>query len=101
MDSLGFHKSAAIRQMIRTTGARLWYLPPSLSALNPIEQAFAKIKQWMQVAQKRTVQDTWRHISTVASTIEASECANCFKKAGYTSAKSQNALETNYKRASG
>lgn len=28
MDNLGSHKSAAIRQMIRSAGARLWYLPP-------------------------------------------------------------------------
>ena len=29
--------------MIRTAGARLWYLPPYSPDLNPIEQAFAKI----------------------------------------------------------
>ena len=28
MDNLGSHKSAAVRQMIRAAGARLWYLPP-------------------------------------------------------------------------
>ncbi|BCG83791.1 hypothetical protein MesoLj113b_73330 (plasmid) [Mesorhizobium sp. 113-3-3] len=28
MDNLGSHKSAAIRQMIKAAGARLWYLPP-------------------------------------------------------------------------
>ena len=30
MDNLGSHKSAAIRQMIRAAGARLWYLPAAL-----------------------------------------------------------------------
>ena len=38
MDNLGSHKSAAIRQMIRASGARLWYLPPYSPDLNPIEQ---------------------------------------------------------------
>jgi hypothetical protein len=33
-------------------GARLWYLPPYSPDLNPIEQAFAKIKHWMPSAQK-------------------------------------------------
>ena len=44
MDNLGSHKAVAIRQAIRAAGARLWYLPPYSPDLNPIEQAFAKIK---------------------------------------------------------
>ncbi len=51
MDNLGSHKSPAVRQMIRAAGARLWYLPPYSPDLNPIEQAFAKIKHWMRAAQ--------------------------------------------------
>jgi hypothetical protein len=42
MDNLGSHKSAALRQIIRAAGARLWYLPPYSPDLNPIEQTFAK-----------------------------------------------------------
>jgi transposase len=48
MDNLGSHKSAAIRNAIRAAGARLWFLPPYSPDLNPIEQAFAKIKHWMR-----------------------------------------------------
>ncbi len=48
MDNLGSHKSAALRRIIRAAGARLWYLPPYSPDLNPIEQAFAKIKHWMR-----------------------------------------------------
>jgi len=55
--------------------------------LNPIEQAFAKIKHWMRQAQKRTVEDTWRHIGHLVSTIEPDECANYLTNAGYPSAK--------------
>jgi len=51
------HKSAALRRLIRAAGARLWYLPPYSPDLNPIEQAFAKIKHWMRAAQKRTIED--------------------------------------------
>ena len=65
MDNLGSHKSADLRRMIRAAGARLWYLPPYSPDLNPIEQAFAKIKHWMRLAQKRTVEDAWRHIGTL------------------------------------
>jgi len=44
MDNLGSHKSVAVRQMIQAAGARLWSLPAYSPDLNPIEQAFAKIK---------------------------------------------------------
>jgi transposase len=41
MDNLGSHKSAAVHQLIRTAGAKLWFLPPYSPDLNPIEQTFA------------------------------------------------------------
>lgn len=78
MDKLGSHKAA---------GARLWYLPPYSPDLNPIERTFAKIKPWMRLAQKRTVEDTWRHIGHLVSTIQPAECANDFENAGYASDK--------------
>lgn len=65
---------AAIRQMIRAVGARLWYLPPYSPELNLIEQGFAKIKHWMRQAQKRTVEENWRHIGRHVETIEPAEC---------------------------
>ena len=69
MDNLGSHKAAAIRRLIKAAGARLWFLPPYSPDLNPIEQAFAKIKHWMRQAQKRTIEDTWRHIGHLVPTI--------------------------------
>jgi transposase len=87
MDNLGSHKSAAIRHMIRAAGARLWYLPPYSPDLNPIEQAFAKIKHWMRTAQKRTLDDTWRHIGSLVADIQPHECRNYFANAGYASVK--------------
>jgi transposase len=87
MDNLGSHKSAALRRIIRTAGARLWHLPPYSPDLNPIEQAFAKIKHWMRIAQKRTLEDTWRYIGDLVTTIQSSECDNYFANAGYASIK--------------
>lgn len=88
MDNLGSHKSVALRRIIRGAGARLWYLPPYSPDLNPIEQAFAEIKHWMRIAQKRTLEDTWRHIGDLVTTIQPRECSNYFANAGYASAKS-------------
>ena len=87
MDNLGSLKSAALRRILRAAGARLWYLPPYSPDLNPIEQAFAKIKHWMRSAQKRTVEDTWRHLGSLLTTIQSNECNNYFANAGYASVK--------------
>ena len=87
MDNLGSHKSKAVRNAIKAAGARLWFLPPYSPDLNPIEQAFAKIKHWMRTAQKRTITDTWRHIGRLVDTITPNECANYLTNAGYASAK--------------
>lgn len=46
---------------------------PYSSDLNPIEQAFSKIKHWMRNAQKRTIDDTWRHIGRLVETIQPDE----------------------------
>jgi transposase len=87
MDNLGSRKSAAVRQLIQGAGARLWFLPPYSPDLNPIEQAFAKIKPWMRTAQKRTVDDTWRYLGCLIQTIPPTECANYLANPGYASVK--------------
>lgn len=86
-DNLGSHKSAVLRRIIKAAGARLWYLPPYSPDLNPIEQAFAKIKHWMRAAQKRTIEEAWRYIGQIVTTILPHECSNYFANAGYASIK--------------
>jgi len=51
------------------------------------EQALAKTKHWMRAAQKRTVEDPWRHIGHLVARIEPAECANYLANAGYASIK--------------
>ena len=87
MDNLGSHKGAVIRQRIKDAGARLWFLPPYSPDLNPIEQAFAKIKHWMRTAQKRTIEDTWHHVGALVAQLKPNECSNYFANAGYASVK--------------
>jgi transposase len=80
MDNLGSHKSVALRRIIQGAGARLWHLPSYSPVLNPIDQAFAKIKHWMRLAQKRTIGDTWGYIGELVTTIQPHECSNHFKR---------------------
>lgn len=86
-DNLGSHKSKAARDAIKAVGARLWFLPKYSPDLNPIEQAFAKIKHWMRQAQKRSLDDLWRYLGQLLGTIQPQECANYFQNAGYASVK--------------
>jgi transposase len=53
MDNLSSHKDLAIRRAIRAAGAKLFYLPPYSPDLNPIEQAFSKLKTLLRKANAR------------------------------------------------
>jgi transposase len=85
LDNLGSHKSRQVRQLIRSVGAALAFLPPYSPDLNPIEQMFAKIKHWMRMAQERNVEHVWHKVGHILATVPAQECANYFANAGYAS----------------
>jgi transposase len=86
MDNLGSHKGQGVRKAIRAAGAKLFFLPPYSPDLNPIEQAFAKMKTLLRKADARTIDDTWRQIGALLDRFTAAECANYFTNAGYASA---------------
>lgn len=46
-DNHAAHHVQQIRQMIENTGAILVYLPPYSPELNPIEEVFSIVKQWL------------------------------------------------------
>lgn len=56
MDNLSSHKVSAVRESIQSVGAQLLYLPPYSPDLNPIEKAWAKLKQLLRSAQARTTE---------------------------------------------
>ena len=87
MDNLGSHKGDTVRRLIRSVGARLWFLPAYSPDLNPIEQTFAKIKHAMRTAQRRTVEAVVREAGRIVETITGDECRNYITAAGYASAK--------------
>lgn len=85
MDNLGSHKGKAVRAMIQKAGARLWFLPPYSPDLNPIEQAFSKLKHLMRKAQQRSQERTWQCIGQLLSQFLPQECANYLANSGYAS----------------
>jgi transposase len=54
MDNLSAHKAPAVREWIEKAGAEVLYLPPYSPDLNPIEKAWAKLKQLLRAAKARS-----------------------------------------------
>jgi len=54
MDNLSAHKAPAVREWIEKAGAEVLYLPPYSPDLNPIEKAWAKLKQLLREVKARS-----------------------------------------------
>ena len=77
MDNLSSHKVDGVRQSIENAGAELLDLPPYLPDLNPIEKAWAKLKQLLRSAKPRS-KDTLDTAISEALTRISSEDANAW-----------------------
>lgn len=84
MDNLGSHLVAGVREAIEGVEAQLLYLPPYSPDLNPIENAFSKLKRLLRRAAERTVEGLWTAIGRLLDRFGPSECQNCFRHCGYT-----------------
>lgn len=85
MDNLSSHKDPAIRRAIRSAGAKLFYLPPYSPDLNPIEQAFAKLKTLLRKQNARSLEQVEAAIGRLLTSITPEDCRNFFGNAGYAS----------------
>jgi transposase len=83
MDNLSSHKVAGVREAIETAGATLRLLPADSPDLNPIEQAFAKLKTLLRSRAMRSVEALWNAIGSIIACFAPAECANYFRNAGY------------------
>jgi len=83
MDNLRAHKSEDIRSAIEAAGAELRYLPPYSPDLNPIEQAFSKLKAHLRKHKERSVESLWSRIGKLLDSFTPAECQNFFRHAGY------------------
>lgn len=85
IDNLPAHKGVAVEKAIKTARARLLYLPKYSPDLNPIEQAFSKLKALLRKAAERTIPALCRRIGKLIAAFSARECTNYFAHAGYAS----------------
>jgi transposase len=83
MDRLPVHMVAGVKEAIEAAGAALIYLPSYSPDLNPLEQAFSKLKAHLRKAAEETVPRLMRQIGRVVTEFTAQECRNFFRHAGY------------------
>jgi transposase len=83
MDNLGSHKVTGVREAIEARGATLRYLPPYSPDLNPIEQAFAKLKALLRKLAARTIARLWDALGDLLERFTPHECVNYLANLGY------------------
>jgi transposase len=83
MDNLGAHRPKRVRELIEERGAELLYLPAYSPDYNPIEEAFAKIKNLLRKAAARTKEALVEVIGAALCAISAQDARGFFEHAGY------------------
>jgi transposase len=83
MDNLGAHRPKRIGQLIERQGCELLYLPAYSPDYNPIEEAFAKLKQLLRKAAARSKEALVEAIGAALSAITTADAKGFFEHAGY------------------
>jgi transposase len=83
MDNLSAHKGERVRELIEERGCELMYLPSYSPDLNPIEEAFSKIKRLVRKAEARTREALVEAIGSALSAVSSKEARSFFEHCGY------------------
>ena len=83
MDNLSAHRPKRIKELIEQRGCELLYLPSYSPDYNPIEEAFAKIKDLLRKAAPRSKEALIEAIGAALSAVTAADVLGFFEHAGY------------------
>ena len=83
MDNLPAHKPARVRELIEERGCELIYLPAYSPDLNPIEEAFSKVKDMLRRAGARTKEALLEVLGEALSAVSSRDARGYFEHAGY------------------
>jgi len=86
MDNLAAHKAEAVRDALDRAGLHHRYLPPYSPDLNPIEQAWSKLKTRLRAAGARSRQALNDALGPAIATITAQDARGWFQLCGYQAA---------------
>jgi len=84
MDNLSAHKNAEVRRMIEGAGAQVLFTPPYSPEFNPIEEAWAKMKDIIRRTESRTREAFDTAVAYAMDCVRNSDICGWFNHAGYT-----------------
>jgi transposase len=83
MDNLSAHKTDRVRELVEQRGCELLYLPPYSPDLNPIEEAFSKLKGLLRKVEARSREALVEAMGVALSAISGRDARGFFEHAGY------------------
>ena len=83
MDNLSSHKGSRVKELIEGEGCELMYLPAYSPDLNPIEEAFAKLKVLLRKAEARTREALLEAMGRALDAVTPSDARGFFEHRGY------------------
>jgi transposase len=83
MDNLGAHRPKKVRELIEEKGCELIYLPPYSPDLNPIEEAFAKVKHILKKTGARTKEALIEAMGRALAAVSTKDVRGFFVHCGY------------------
>ncbi len=85
LDGLGAHRTQRVRELVEGRGADLVFLPSYSPDLNPIEEAFSKIKSIVRKVGARTREALVEAIGRALAAVTPEDAAGWYAHAGYAS----------------
>lgn len=83
LDGLGAHKTERVKELVEGRGANLLFLPSYSPDLNPIEEAFSKIKNIVRKAGARTREALDEAMGEALGAVTLEDVAGWFSHCGY------------------
>jgi transposase len=83
LDNLGAHKGERVRKLIEGRGCELLFLPPYSPDLNPIEEAFSKVKALLRRAGARTREALVEAMGRALDAVSTKDARGFFGHCGY------------------
>jgi len=83
MDNLSAYKVERVRKLIEDRGCKLLYLPPYSPDLNPLEEAFSKIKRLLRMIGTRTKEALVEAMGEALEAVGARDAQGFFTHCGY------------------
>ena len=83
LDNLGAHKTERVRELVEERGCEVWFLPPYSPDMNPIEEAFSKVKALLKKVSARTKEALLSAIARALAAVAVEDARGWFTHSGY------------------